>query len=75
MSTGPLSAIEVIAKPKALSVKLEMDVTQSARLICALPGGRQQAMLSRILGSEFLKMEPEDLAIRIKSSERTTKGA
>ena len=65
MSTGLLTAPELMAKPKALSVKLDMDVIESARVVSALTGEQQQALLSRILRPILQKMEQEELNKRI----------
>jgi hypothetical protein len=63
MSTGPL----LMAKADRLSIKLDADLVQSARLIAALTGEDQQDLLARILRPILTRMEAEELAKRVAS--------
>jgi hypothetical protein len=69
MSTG----LSTMATKKRLSVKLDEDVIASARLISALTGEEQQALLGRILRPVLQKMEEEALAKRVKAGPQSVK--
>jgi hypothetical protein len=53
-------------KPKTLSVKLEMDVIESARIVTAYRGVTMTELLSQILRPALIKMEQDEIAKRIK---------
>lgn len=55
-------------KPKTLSVKLEADVVESARIICALRNETQTELLSGLLRPLLVKIEAEELAKRGRGS-------
>jgi len=49
------------SKPKTLSVKLHMDVIESARIIAAIRGVSMTDLLSDLLREPLLAMEKEEL--------------
>jgi hypothetical protein len=53
-------------KPKTMSVKLEMDVLETARIVAAFRGQPMTEMLSAILRPVLVKMEQEESAKRYK---------
>lgn len=59
-------------KPKTMSVKLEMDVLETARIVAAFRGQPMTEMLSAILRPVLVKMEQEESAKRYKP--RSKKG-
>lgn len=54
------------ARPKTLSVKLHMDVVESARIVGAFRNEPMTDMLSSILRPILAKMEREEIAKRAK---------
>lgn len=54
-------------KPKTLSVKLALDVIESARVVAALTGEPMTDILSDILRPIIFKREQEELAKRTKA--------
>lgn len=57
-------------KPKTLSVKLEMDVIESARIVTAYKGESMTELLSKILRPILAKMEQEEIAKRSKEAKK-----
>jgi hypothetical protein len=57
--------------PKVQSVKLEMDVIESARIVASCRREGLTAMLSAILRPIVAKMEREEMQKRLKASEPT----
>jgi hypothetical protein len=51
---------------KTLSVKLEMDVVESARVVSAIRGHSMTELLSALLRPLLAELEQEDLAARLK---------
>jgi hypothetical protein len=72
MSTALLESPMATEKPKTLSVKLHMDVIESARIVAAYRGEAMTDMLSDILRPILAEMEREETTRRAKS--RATKG-
>jgi hypothetical protein len=72
MSTALLESPMATEKPKTLSVKLHMDVIESARIVAAYRGDSMTDMLSDILRPILAEMEREETTRRAKS--RATKG-
>jgi hypothetical protein len=66
MATGLLEYPQHMAKPKTLSVKLHMEVIESARIVAAYRGEQISDMLSEILKPILAKMEQEEIAKRSK---------
>jgi len=66
LSTEPRAMAKRPA-PKTLSVKLEMDVIESARIVAAYRGESMTELLSRILRPVLMKMEEEETAKRSKA--------
>ncbi|WP_165071848.1 hypothetical protein [Paludisphaera rhizosphaerae] len=60
-------------KPRTLSVKLEMDVVESARIVTAYRDESMTELLSAILRPVLAQMEQEEMAKRMKAT-RKTKG-
>jgi hypothetical protein len=60
-------------KPKTLSVKLELDVIESARIVTAYRGETMTELLSRILRPVLAKMEQDESAKRHKRPVRKGK--
>jgi hypothetical protein len=54
----------VSEKPKALSVKLHMDIVESARIVTAYRNESMTDMLSNLLRPILAKMEQEEVAKR-----------
>lgn len=60
-------------KPKTLSVKLHMDVIESARIVSAYRGDSMTDLLSEILRPILVKMEHEEVAKRAKETKPAKK--
>jgi hypothetical protein len=60
--------------PKSLSVKLEIDVIESARIVAAYRGETMTEMLSEILRPILAKMEQEAVAKRHGIGAMPTRG-
>jgi hypothetical protein len=56
-------------KPKTLSVKLNMDVVESARIVAAYRGETITDLLSDILRPILDRMEHEEVAKRAKTAQ------
>lgn len=54
-------------KPRTLSVKLEMDVVEAARIVTAYRDESMTELLSAILRPVLSKMEAEEIAKRMKA--------
>jgi hypothetical protein len=66
MSTGLVEPPMTDEKPRTLSVKLPMDVIESARVVSACRGESMTELLGDILRPIIAKMEQEELGKRIK---------
>lgn len=66
MATGLMDAPMTDEKPKALSVKLHVDVIEAARIVAAYRGEPISDMLSDILRPILAKLEAEEVARRSK---------
>jgi len=64
MSQGTLEPPMADEKPKTLSMKLHVDVIESARIVAAYRGEAMTDMLSDILRPILAKMEREEVAKR-----------
>jgi hypothetical protein len=53
-------------KPATLSVKLHMDVIESARIVAALRGVTMTDLLSDMVRTDLTRMEQEEIAKRAK---------
>lgn len=73
MATGLMDTVMADEKPKTLSVKLEMDVIESARIVAAYRGETMTEMLSAILRPILAKMEQEEAAKRQKRAPKKGK--
>ena len=71
MSATMLGEMMAKARPKTLSIKLHVDVIETARIVAAYRGEPMADMLSAILRPILTKMEKEEVARR----GRTSKGA
>jgi len=74
MSTALLEPPMSTEKPKTLSMKLHMDVIESARIVAAYRGEAMTDMLSDILRPILAEMEREETARRAKSRGPKAKG-
>lgn len=66
MATMSMESTVAAEKPKTLSVKIEVDVIESARIVAALRGESMTELLGSILRPALAKMEKEGLAKRLK---------
>ena len=66
MAVGLMERVMADEKPKTLSVKLEMDVIESARIVAAYRNETMTEMLSAILRPILAKMEREEANKRRK---------
>ncbi len=57
-------------KPKTLSVKLHMDVIESARIVAAYKGDSMTDLLSNVLRPILAKMEQDEVAKRSKEGKK-----
>ena len=60
-------------KPKTLSVKLPMDVIETARIVTAYTGDSMTDLLGDILRPVLVKMEQEQVAKRAKETKPAKK--
>jgi hypothetical protein len=60
-------------QPKTLSVKLDMDVIESARVVAALRGVTITALISGMVRDDLVRMEQEEIAKRAKAPKRGAK--
>lgn len=76
MATGTLDEM-MVEKPRTLSVKLHMDVVESARIVAAFqPDTTMSDILSDILRPILARMEAEAMARRMGQTKPPTgKGA
>lgn len=76
MTTAALMELPMATdKPKTLSVKLEMDVIEAARIVTAYKGESMTELLSGILRPVLAKMEQDEMAKRMKRPARKGKAA
>lgn len=68
MTTATMEAPMAAEKPKTLSVKLHMDVIESARIVAAIRGVSMTDMLSDMLRPSLVEMERDELAKRAAST-------
>ena len=73
MSTGLLDGIMSAPKPRVQSVKLEMDVIESARIVASCRGESITEMVSGILRPILAEMERDEMQKRLRRT--TSKGA
>ena len=62
MSTATLDAPMADEKPKAMSVKMPIDVLESARIVAAFRGTTMTDLMADILRPALAKMEGEEMA-------------
>ena len=67
LSRAPAMSTE---KPRTLSVKLETDVVEAARIVTAFRDESMTELLSGILRPVLAKMEQEEIAKRVKATKR-----
>ncbi|MFI5454197.1 MAG: hypothetical protein ACHRXM_01980 [Isosphaerales bacterium] len=68
MPTAILDLPMADEKPKTMSVKLPMDVLESARIVSAFRGGTMTDLMADILRPALAKMEQEEMARRSQSA-------
>jgi hypothetical protein len=66
MATATMGSPMADDKPKTLSVKLPMDVVESARIVSAFRGEPMTEMLGELLRPILARMEREEIAKRTK---------
>jgi len=72
VSTGLLDEeTDLMAKVKTLSVKLHMDIIESARIVAAFRGEQISDMLSEMLRPILVKAEREEMDRRMRSGARS----
>jgi len=74
MSLDLLDPPMASAKPKAMSVKLPMDVIESARIVSAFRGESMTDLLAELLRPALAKMEADEIAKRSQSMAGKRKG-
>jgi hypothetical protein len=73
MAVGLMSSGMAGEKAKTLSVKLEMDVVESARIVAAYRGKTITEMLSEILRPILAKMEHDEASKRQRQTMKKEK--
>ena len=68
MSTGMLDPPMADEKPKTMSIKLPMDVIESARIVSAYRGATMTDLMGEILRPVLAKMEQEEIAKRTQTA-------
>jgi hypothetical protein len=74
MSTATLELPMADEKPKAMSIKLPMDVIESARIVSAYTGETMADLLANILRPILAEMEREQIARRTQAQAPKRKG-
>jgi len=74
MSVGLLDGTDLMAKPKTLSVKLHMDVIESARIVAAYRGEQISDLLSNLLRPVLVRLEAEEANRRARSGRAKPSG-
>jgi hypothetical protein len=64
MTTSTLDLPMADDKPKTMSIKMPMDVIESARIVSAYRGETMTDLLAEILRPVLAKMEQEEIAKR-----------
>ena len=67
MLTATLDPPMADEKPKTMSIKLPMDVIESARIVSAYRGETMTDLMAEILRPVLAKMEQEEIARRTQS--------
>jgi hypothetical protein len=67
MSTATLDEPMATEKPKMVSVKLPMDVIESARIVAAFRGETMTELMGDILRPALARMEQEEMAKRTRA--------
>jgi hypothetical protein len=62
-------------KPKTMSIKMHMDVLESARIVAAFRGQTMTDLMADILRPALAKMEQEEMARRTQATAKRPKGA
>ncbi len=74
MSVATLEPPMATEKPKTMSIKIPMDVIESARIVSAYRGGSMTELMGDILRPALAKMEQEEIAKRIKKAAKRKAG-
>jgi plasmid stability protein len=69
MSRGAIETDMTTEKPKTQSLKMPMDVIESARIVAAFKGQSMADLVGDILRPALAKMEKEEMAKRTKAKE------
>jgi hypothetical protein len=69
MATGLLEPPMADEKPKTMSVKLPMDVIESARIVAAYRGETMADLMAEILRPTLARMEQEEMARRTQATQ------
>lgn len=73
MTTELLDRPMADAKPKTLSVKIDMDVVESARVVAALTGVTITSLISGMVRDDLKRMEQEEIDKRAKPPRKGAK--
>lgn len=64
MTTATMESPMATEKPKTMSIKLPMDVIESARIVSAYRGGTMTELMGEILRPALAQMEQEEITKR-----------
>lgn len=67
MSAATMETPMAAEKPKTMSIKLPMDVIESARIVSAYRGGTMTELMGEILRPALARMEQEEIAKRTQA--------
>lgn len=73
MTTGLLDPPMADEKPRTMSVKLPMDVIESARIVSAYRGESMADLMADILRPVLSRMEQEEIARRTQATQAGAK--
>lgn len=73
MATALLDPPMADEKPKTMSVKLPMDVIESARIVAAYRGETMADLMADILRPELARMEQDEMARRTQATQAGNK--
>lgn len=73
MPTATLEPEMAAEKPKTMSIKLPMDVIESARIVSAYRGETMTELMGEILRPALARMEQEEMARRTQATQAGAK--
>lgn len=74
MTTDTMELPMGIEKPKVMSVKIPMDVVESARIVAAYRGETMTELMGDILRPALARMEQEEIAKRTQAMPKRKAG-